>query len=99
MTKFKIVDGVASGYGHAGVEFLFEISLSDLQIPKSKNGYVDVSEYMEEALDQALRKAKRYISDGLKEFRYCEKNEVSIIETDTMDIGEINLSITEIQEM
>lgn len=96
MTKFKIVDGVASGYGHAGVEFLFEISLSDMKIPKSKNEYVDVSDYMEEALDQAIRKAKRYLSDSLKE---CGKGEVSIIETNSIDIGEINLSEIEIQKV
>jgi len=99
MTKLKIVDGVASGYGHAGVEFLFEISLADMKIPKSKNEYVDVSEYMQEALDQALRKTKRYISDGLKEFRHCEKNELSIVDTNSIDIGEINLTNLEIEEV
>jgi predicted N-acetyltransferase YhbS len=99
VTKFKIVDGVASGYGHAGVEFLFEIALSDMQIPKSKNEYIDVSEYMEEALDQALRKAKRYLSDSLKEVGYYGKDEVSIIETNSIDIGEINLSEVEIEEV
>jgi predicted N-acetyltransferase YhbS len=99
MTKFKIVDGVASGYGHAGVEFLFEISLADMQIPKSKNEYTDVSEYMEEALDQAIRKAKRYLSDSLKECGYYGKDEVSIIETDSIVIGEINLSEIEIEEV
>ena len=99
MTKFKIVDGVASGYGHAGVEFLFEIALADMQIPKSKNEYIDASEYMEEALDQALRKAKRYLSDSLKEFGYYGKDEVSIVETNSIVIGEINLSEIEIEEV
>jgi hypothetical protein len=99
MSKFKIVDGVASGYGHAGVEFLFEIALSDMKIPKSKKEYSEADEYMQEAIDQAIRKAKRYISDSLKDFGYYGKDEVSITDTDSIVIGEITLSEIDLVEV